>query len=64
LDELEAKLASAVKNKTLPLILVCQSGARSGRAVAIAQKLGYEKAQSLAGGLKAWKEANLPVEKG
>ena len=37
---------------------------RSGRAVAIARKLGYENAQSLAGGLKAWREANLPVERG
>jgi rhodanese-related sulfurtransferase len=52
-----------VKNKTLPLILVCQSGARSGRAVAIAKKLGYEQAQSLGGGLAAWKTANLPIEK-
>ncbi len=63
LGELEAKLGSAVKNKTLPLILVCQSGARSGRALAIAKKLGYEQAQSLGGGLAAWKAANLPVEK-
>ncbi|MDR7305558.1 rhodanese-like domain-containing protein [Rhodoferax saidenbachensis] len=63
LGELEAKLAQAVKNKTLPLVLVCQTGARSGRAVAMAKKLGYEQAQSLAGGLKAWKAANLPVEK-
>lgn len=63
LGELEAKLPSAVKNKTLPLILVCASGMRSGRAVAIAKKLGYEQAQSLGGGLKAWKEANLPIEK-
>jgi rhodanese-related sulfurtransferase len=63
LDDLEAKLAGAVKNKALPLILVCQSGARSGRAVAIAKKLGYEQAQSLGGGLAAWKAANLPVEK-
>ncbi len=64
LNELEGKLASAVKNKSLPLILVCQSGARSGRAVAIAKKLGYEQAQSLGGGLSGWKAANLPVEKG
>jgi len=64
LNQLEGKLASAVKNKSLPLILVCQSGARSGRAVAIAKKLGYEKAQSLGGGLSGWKAANLPVEKG
>lgn len=63
LGELEAKLPGAVKNKTLPLILVCASGMRSGRAVAIAKKLGYEQAQSLGGGLKAWKEANLPTEK-
>lgn len=63
LGELEAKLSSVVKNKALPLILVCASGARSGRAVAIAKKLGYEQAQSLGGGLKAWKDANLPIEK-
>jgi rhodanese-related sulfurtransferase len=31
--------------------------------VAIAKKLGYEKAQSLGGGLGAWKAANLPLEK-
>lgn len=64
LAQLEAKLAGAVKNKTVPLILVCQSGARSGRAVAAAKKLGYEQAHSLAGGMGAWKTANLPVEKG
>ena len=63
LADLEAKLAGAVKNKTLPLVLVCQTGARSAKAVDIAKKLGYEQAQSLSGGLGAWKTANLPVEK-
>ena len=63
LADLEAKLASSVKNKNLPVILVCQTGARSARAVAVAKKLGYEQAQSLAGGLQAWKTATLPVEK-
>lgn len=64
LGQLESKLTGAVKNKTVPLILVCQSGARSGRAVAIAKKLGYEQAQSLGGGLASWKAANLPIERG
>ena len=50
-------------NKTLPLVLVCQTGARAGRAAGILQKLGYANVQSLAGGLKAWREANLPVER-
>ena len=62
-SELEDKLPGIVKNKTLPLILVCSTGARANRAVAVAKKLGYEQAQALAGGLKAWKEANLPLEK-
>jgi rhodanese-related sulfurtransferase len=63
LADLETKLASTVKNKTNPLILVCASGVRSAKAQAIAQKLGYEKAVSLQGGVAAWKAANYPVEK-
>jgi rhodanese-related sulfurtransferase len=63
LNQLEAKLAGTVKNKTVPLLLICASGARAQRAVAVAKKLGYEQAQAVAGGLKSWKEANLPVEK-
>ena len=63
LGQLEEKLVGAVKNKALPLILVCKSGARSGRAVGIAKKLGFENAQSLAGGMGAWRTANLPIEK-
>lgn len=63
MDELEARLVKAVKNKSTPLILVCAAGVRSKRAQAMAQKLGYEKVHSLHGGLKAWKDANLPVAK-
>jgi rhodanese-related sulfurtransferase len=63
LNQLEQKLPGAVKNKSLPLLLVCASGARAQRAVAMAKKLGYEQAQAVAGGLKSWKEANLPLEK-
>jgi rhodanese-related sulfurtransferase len=62
-SQLDEKLTSLVKNKELPLILVCTSGVRSNRAVAVAKKLGFTNAQSMAGGLKAWREANLPLEK-
>jgi rhodanese-related sulfurtransferase len=62
-SELESKLPGTVKNKALPLILVCPTGARANRAVAVAKKLGYEQVQALGGGLKAWKDANLPLEK-
>ena len=61
LAELEDKLPAVVKNKAVPVILVCASGMRSARAVGIAKKLGYEQARSLGGGMKAWRDANLPV---
>jgi rhodanese-related sulfurtransferase len=50
-------------NKTLPLILVCPTGARARRAAGVLKKLGYERVQVLGGGLASWREANLPVEK-
>ena len=60
---LDKQLEATVKNKQLPLILVCASGMRSKRAVATAKKLGYENAYSLAGGMGAWRGANMPVGK-
>jgi len=51
------------KNKALPLVVVCPSGVRATRAAATLKKLGYDNAHALAGGLAAWREANLPLEK-
>jgi len=51
-------------NKALPLIVVCPTGARASRAVAALKKLGHEQVVVLSGGLAAWREANLPTEKG
>lgn len=54
---------SLPKNKALPLVVVCATGARAGRAVVTLKKLGFDNARALAGGLEAWRAANLPVEK-
>ena len=63
MGELQARLPDVAKNKTVPLILVCASGGRAKRAQGIAKGLGYDKAVVLGGGLKAWRDANLPLEK-
>ena len=63
LGQLEERLPTLVKNKAVPVIMVCAKGGRAARAVGIAKGLGYDKAQTLAGGLAAWREASLPVEK-
>ena len=51
------------KNKAVPLVVVCPTGARAGKAVATLKKLGFENTRALAGGFEAWRAANLPVEK-
>ena len=63
MENISADLAKTVTDKKRPLILVCASGMRSQKAQKIAQKLGFEQAHSLSGGLKIWQEANLPLEK-
>ncbi len=51
-------------NKALPVLVLCATGARSSRAVAQLRKAGFEKAVAVAGGNAAWREAQLPMEKG
>lgn len=50
-------------NKALPLVVLCPTGARSGRAASTLRKLGYANVRALAGGTAAWREAGLPTEK-
>jgi rhodanese-related sulfurtransferase len=45
------------------VLISCASGARSRTACAALRKLGFEDLHVLSGGLGAWKQANLPVEK-
>ena len=61
LAQLSEKLPQTVKSKSTPVLFFCEHGARSGRAAAIAKKLGYEQAYSVAGGMRSWKSANMPV---
>lgn len=63
LADLEAKLPGLVKNKATPVVLVCASGTRSNRALAVVKKLGFENTHSLSGGMRDWRLAGLPVEK-
>jgi rhodanese-related sulfurtransferase len=57
------KLATADLPVT-PFVLVCQSGARSQRGLVVLQRRGLTQPLSdLEGGLMAWQQAGLPVEK-
>jgi len=49
------------KNKTL--LVYCKSGARAGIACKELGKQGFEKVYSLNGGIMAWQDAHLPINK-
>lgn len=50
-------------DKARPLVLVCASGLRASRAAKLLAQQGHQQVHVLAGGMKAWREAQLPVEK-
>jgi molybdopterin/thiamine biosynthesis adenylyltransferase/rhodanese-related sulfurtransferase len=58
LDEIE----SAVPNRDEEIVVYCRSGARSGRATAGLQQLGYTNVVNMAGGILDWQANGLPVE--
>lgn len=64
LNDVEKHLGAAVKTKATPVLFLCNSGSAASRAVALAQRAGYENALLVTGGMKAWREAGLPVVAG
>ena len=60
---LESGAGDVAKKKDATLILYCETGDRSGKAIGALKKQGYDKVFSLSGGLAAWKQAGLPVER-
>lgn len=58
-----AKHAELEKYKSRPVIAICRSGMRSGRACSVLRKNGFEQVYNLAGGITAWERANMPMEK-
>jgi len=50
-------------NKTQAVYVYCRSGARSGRAMARMQSLGFTEVYNLNGGIMAWQNAGYEVVK-
>jgi rhodanese-related sulfurtransferase len=58
---IERDIEKIVSNKESEIILYCGGGFRSALAADNLQKMGYKNVYSLAGGIKAWKEAGYPM---
>jgi rhodanese-related sulfurtransferase len=60
LPELEARARELPRDRTL--LLICRSGARSGKACEALQSLGLDRVVNMTGGMIAWNKARLAVE--
>ncbi len=58
----EQKVALIARDR--PVFIYCASGNRSAQAAAVMARLGFTHVTNLAGGLRAWVTAGLPVEPG
>ncbi|MDX1795655.1 MAG: rhodanese-like domain-containing protein [Hydrogenovibrio sp.] len=61
--EVAKKIDSLASHKDEDVLVYCQSGARSASVAKLLVKNGFTKVNNLRGGIMAWKNAGLPVNK-
>jgi rhodanese-related sulfurtransferase len=64
LGQLEQRLSELAGYKNKPVVLICRSGSRSGKAQKLLQQAGFSAASNVEGGMVAWQKAGLPVVMG
>ncbi|HEX9686979.1 MAG TPA: rhodanese-like domain-containing protein [Burkholderiales bacterium] len=64
----EAQLADRIKelekHRTRPIVVSCRTGSRAPSVSGMLRKKGFAEAVALRGGIAAWQQASLPLEKG
>jgi phage shock protein E len=57
---IELKIEQLAPDADTPIVCYCGGGKRSALAAESLQRMGYSNVSSLAGGYKAWRDADLP----
>ena len=55
--------ASSGWDRQEDIVMICRSGARSGRAAKALVELGFTRVMNMKGGMLAWNQAGLPVKR-
>jgi rhodanese-related sulfurtransferase len=63
LSQLKNRGTELAKYVSRPVITYCDRGQRSPSAAGLLAKQGFKEIYHLSGGLKAWRDAGLPVQK-
>jgi rhodanese-related sulfurtransferase len=61
--QLAERLKELEKLKARPIIVACGTGSRTGSVMGMLQKSGFGEVYSLRGGISAWQQASMPLEK-
>ncbi|MFK8066962.1 MAG: rhodanese-like domain-containing protein [Gammaproteobacteria bacterium] len=61
--QLGTRLAEINQYKDRPVIMQCHSGRRSAQAAVLLHGAGFKEVYNLSGGILAWKQAGLDLEK-
>lgn len=61
---IERDIETVIPDKQAPIILYCGGGYRSALAADALQQMGYTDVVSMDGGIKSWRDAGYPLEKG
>lgn len=59
---LERDIEEAIPDQSAEIVLYCGGGYRSALSADSLRQMGYTNVQSMAGGIKAWRLAGLPLE--
>ena len=57
------KLGDIDGHKSSPVLVYCNSGVTASKAIRALKKAGFQQVNNLEGGILAWQEANLPLNK-
>jgi rhodanese-related sulfurtransferase len=63
LAELDKRVNELAKFKEKPIIISCKDGIRAGQAMRMLIKNQFTQVYQLKGGITAWREASLPLER-
>jgi rhodanese-related sulfurtransferase len=63
IKELSKRIEEVGKHKDKPVIVTCRTGSSAGAASRFLKNAGFTAVYQLKGGLAAWQQASLPVEK-
>ena len=61
---LERDVETLIPDKNAEIVLYCGGGFRSALSAESLQKMGYRNVISMDGGIRDWREAGYPIEKG